>query len=102
MCLICMKYRMIILIIIIISMGQILLSYIANTSGTHSRTRTHTHARTHAHIHPAVADVQVIAILWRPTVTARPADDNAGSWVIQINTRAGDPISPEVLDVVRV
>ena len=36
-CLICMKYRMIILIIIIKRPGEILLSYIANTS----RTRTH-------------------------------------------------------------
>ena len=44
----------IILIIIIISLDQILLSYIANTS----RTRTHT----------AVA-VQVVAVRWRPTVT---------------------------------
>ena len=36
MCLICMKYRIIILIIIIISPGQILLWYIANTSRTHT------------------------------------------------------------------
>ena len=36
MCLICMTYWMIILIIIIISLGEILLSYIANTSRTHS------------------------------------------------------------------
>ena len=39
-CVICMKYRIIILIIIIISLGKILLSYIANTS------RTHIHAHT--------------------------------------------------------
>ena len=45
MCLICMKYRIIILIIIIISVGQKLLSYIANT---------HTHAHTRACIHVAV------------------------------------------------
>ena len=44
-CLICMKYRIIILIIIIISLGQILLSYIANTSCTHARARTHTPSR---------------------------------------------------------
>ena len=31
-CVICMKYRIIIVIIIIISLGEILLSYIANTS----------------------------------------------------------------------
>ena len=50
-CLICMKYRIIILIIIIISLGQILLSYIANTSRTHAcqRTRAHACASTHTH-----------------------------------------------------
>ncbi len=73
----------------------------ANTSHMHTHARmyvhacarmcTHTHARTHTH----TRDVQVIAVRWvRPTVTARSAGDNAGSWVIQINTRAGDPISP--------
>ena len=47
-CVICMKYRIIVLIIIIISLGQIILSYIymANTS------RTHTHTRTHSRIDP--------------------------------------------------
>ena len=35
-CLICMKYRIIILIIIIKRLGEISLSYIANTSCTHS------------------------------------------------------------------
>ena len=45
-CLICMKYRIIILIIIIISMGEILLSYIANTSRTHILTHTQTHTHT--------------------------------------------------------
>ena len=60
-CLISMKSRIIILIIIIISQGQILVSYIANTlrahvrtrAGTHVRTRACTHARTpiHAHTH---------------------------------------------------
>ena len=50
-CVIFMKYRIIFLIIIIISLGQILLSYLANTSRTHACTHahTHTHARTHAH-----------------------------------------------------
>ena len=37
-CLICMKYRIIIVIIIIKRLGGILLSYIANTSRTHART----------------------------------------------------------------
>ena len=39
MCLICMKYRIIILIIIIISLGKISLSYIANTSRMHACTK---------------------------------------------------------------
>ena len=37
-CLICMKYRIIILIIIIKRLGEILLSYMANTAHTHART----------------------------------------------------------------
>ena len=39
-----MKYRIIILIIIIISLGQILLSYIANTSHMQACACTRTHA----------------------------------------------------------
>ena len=46
MCLICMKYRIIILITIIISLGQILLSY-ENTSRTHAFMHAHTHIHTH-------------------------------------------------------
>ena len=72
-CLICMKYRIIILIIIIISLGQILLSYIANTSRTHApcqRTRAHACASTHTAVATAV---QVSAIHRRPPVTARSA-----------------------------
>ena len=37
-CLVCMKYRIIILIIIIISLGKIVSSYIANTPRTHACT----------------------------------------------------------------
>ena len=54
-CAISMKYRKIILIIIIISLDKILLSYIANTSRTHARnharTRKHTHTHTNTHTH---------------------------------------------------
>ena len=64
-CLICMKYR-IFLIIIIINLGQILLSYIANTSRTDARTR----------------------------VKARSAGDNSWSLAIEINTGTGGPVSP--------
>ena len=42
-CVICMKYRIIILLIIIISLGQIILSYMANTSHTHAGTHPPTH-----------------------------------------------------------
>ena len=41
-CMICMKYRIIILIIIIITLGKILSSYIANTSRTRTLAHTHT------------------------------------------------------------
>ena len=44
-CVISMKYRIIILVIIVISLGQIILSYIANTS----RMQKHTHTPTHRH-----------------------------------------------------
>ena len=47
-CVICTKYWILILIIIIISLGQILLSYIANTSRRHACTHAHMHTRTHA------------------------------------------------------
>ena len=57
--LICMKYRIIILIIIIISLGEILLLYIANISCTHSRTLAC--AYMHAGTHTAVS-VQVRCI----------------------------------------
>ena len=82
-CLICMKYRIIILIIIIISMGQILLSYIANTSRKHARMHTGANALTRAHTHTAVAAIQIIVIRWRPTVTAHSAGDNAGRWPLK-------------------
>ena len=48
-CVICMKYRIIALIIIIISLGQKLISCFANTS--HTLTHTHAHALTHTHTH---------------------------------------------------
>ena len=50
-CLTCMKYMLIILIIIIINLGEILLSYIANTSRTHARTHSRTHVRARACTH---------------------------------------------------
>ena len=73
-CVICMKYRIIVLIIIIISLGQIILSYMANTSRTHACMHTYTHAHTRAHPHarpPAAVTFQVVAVRWvgvRPTM----------------------------------
>ena len=97
MCVICMKYR---IIIINISLGQILLSYIANPSRTHACTRTH--ARTHTcHTPPSQFRLSLFVgsvphnrdgvntpfrrFRWRSM---------AGRWFIQINTRMGDPVSP--------
>ena len=91
MCVICMKYKIIILIIIIISLGQILLSYIANTSRMHAMT-----AREHTHTPPPPPfrlALFVGAQPWRPA----PLAIIAGSRVIQINTHAGHPISPRFL-----
>ena len=91
-CLICIKYRIIILIIIIISLGQILLSYIENTSRTHdARTRIYTRTRTHTP--PSLSGYHCAMGRWRPTVTARSAGDNGRRCFIQINTRECDPVS---------
>ena len=84
-CLSCMKYRIIILIIVIISLGQILLSYIADTSRTHARTCMREHRPPLYRLAPFVG-----AQPWRPA----PLAFIAGSRVIQINTRAGHSISP--------
>ena len=68
-CLICMKYRIIILIIIIISLGQILLSYIENTS------RMHAHARACTYTHRRAFQVNAVRWVggtqpWRPVPLA--------------------------------
>ena len=88
-----MKYRKMILIIIIISLGKIVLSYIANTLRMHEHMHTHTHrSRRHTGYHYSLAPNRDGLLRWR----------QCRSLVIQINTRAGDPISPEVLDVFRI
>ena len=86
-CVICMKYRIIILIIIN-SLGQILLSYIANTSRTHAppSLRLSLFAGSVAPYHDGV-NAPFRRFRWRSM---------AGRWFIQINTRTGDPVSPEV------
>ena len=64
-CAFSMKYRKMIFIIIIISLGKILLSYIANTSCMHARmhalARTHTHSRSHQ---PTTIAVLVVVVRW--------------------------------------
>ena len=92
-CLICMKYRRIFLIIIIISLGQIFLSYIAKTSSTHARTHTYTCARTRAHTHCrrrhtgyrySMVPNRDCPLRWR----------QCRSLAIEINTGPGGPVSP--------
>ena len=57
-----------ILIIIIISLGKVLLSYIANTSRTHACTHArmyvHTHAHTHTHSRTCSHQPTTIAVRW--------------------------------------
>ena len=92
-CLICMKYRIIILIIIIISLGQILLSYIANTSRTHACARTLAHACACKHTHtPPSPPCRLALFVGAQPRRPAPLAFIAGSRVIQINTRAGHPI----------
>ena len=108
MCVICMKYRIIILIIIIISVGQLVLSYIANTSHTRAHAHMHTHARAHTHTHtpPSPFRLSLFDGSLAPNRDAVNAPQTGrwrsmagrwrsmtGRWFIQINTRAGDPIS---------
>ena len=101
MCLISMKYRILILIITIISPGQIVLSYIANTSHTHAHTwYAHTHARTHTP--PRRSGYRCSMGRWLPSVTARSAGDN-GRCFIQINTRSeGDLVPPRFVCFSRI
>ena len=98
------KYRIIILIIIIMSLGQILLSYIVNTSRTHA----HIHARTHAHIHAhACTHSPPFRLLLFHGAPNREgpfalATMAVGASFNLIDTRESDPISPEVLYVLLV
>ena len=126
-CLICMKYRIIILIIII-SLGQIfyriLQTHHACTHArvqtrtrahacarTHTRTRAHARANTRAHAQPspsAPSAAQAIAFHRRPAVTASSAGIHrgalfiAGSRVIEINNTRKPPEFTDNLEVFRV
>ena len=103
MCLICMKYRIIIFIIIIISLDKILSSYIANTSRTHARTyarahsRTLAHIRAHAHAHPHTPVGCFGAPNPDSVMVGRTLSDAgetmADRRLIEINRRTSHPIS---------
>ena len=93
-CLICMKYRIIFLIIIIISLGQILLSYIANTSRTQARRHAPARTRTQPPPHTPPSPYRYSMGLCQPTLTTRTAGDNSWSLAIEINTGTGGPVSP--------
>ena len=99
MCLICMKYRITILIIIIISLGQIFFYRILQThyARAHARTRArpqaHACARTRVHIprrrrrtgyRYSVAPSRDGPLRWR----------QCRSLAIEINTGSGGPVSP--------
>ena len=96
-CLICVKYR-IFLIIIIISLGQILSSYILQIHHalTNGRTRVHTCER--VHIHRRRSGYRYSMGLWHPTVTPCSSGDNGWSMAIKY----WRPGFPEVLSVFRI
>ena len=110
-CLICMKYRIIVLIIIIISLGQIILSYMANTSCTHVRTHTLARARTHRPTHPPPSPSR-LSLLHGRCVPNHDEDTPsfqlfrwpwmAGRCFIEINSRVCEAVFEIVLDVFRV
>ena len=91
MCLICMKYGIIIFIITITLSAWV--KYYCRIFQTH-------HARTRIHPHPHHRIRSGSMRRWRPSVikSTPPFACSTGirSWVIQMNTRAGDPISPRV------
>ena len=106
---ICMTFRIIILLIIIINLGQILLSYFANTSRTHTSKHAYTHSHTyrhahaHAPTHPPPSPFRLsrfeVSLHVRPTVTQVTGGwrSMTGRCFIQINSRAGDSVFAIVL-----
>ena len=74
-----MKYRIIILIIIIFSQGKISLSYIANTSLTHACTHVRAHMLTLANTHtpppPTTVAVRCIGAPNQSVMVGRTAFD---------------------------
>ena len=106
-CQICMKYRIIILIIIIISLGKIESSYIANSSRTHACTdvRTRTLAHTHTPTQDRYCSLFRCAQPWlshgwaHPTRRWRDNGRSATHWNKQTHW---PPDFPEILEVARV
>ena len=100
---ICMKYR--ILIIIIVSVGQILLSYIANTSRTHARILADTHSPTHHHRR---SGCYCSMGRWGPTVTELTSlrrfrwRSMVGHCFIQMQSRSSDSVFVIVVGVFSV
>ena len=97
-CLICMKYRIIILIIIIIGLDKILSSYIANTSRTHARTYARAHSRTLAYTHTPTHDRRCFGAPNHDSFMVGRTLSDAGETMadrrlIEINRHTGHPIS---------
>ena len=103
--------RTMILIIIIISLGKLLLSYIANTSRTHERTHAHTrsnahaHTRSHPHPLPSLFAVSVCPTMTRSHGCAPPVRrwrDNVRSAIHSNKQSSGDSVFTIVWRVFRV
>ena len=84
-----MKFRIIIFIIIIISLGKISLSYIANTSRTHACTHARTLTLANTHTPPTTVAVRCIGAPNQSVMVGRTAFDAgetmAGRLSIEIN-----------------
>ena len=110
MCLICMKYRIIILLLSLSAWVKYYYrilkthharmhacmhacTYMHTHTHIHTHTHTHTHTHMHARTHTHTAEPFRLAMgRWRLTVMARSAGDNGRRCFIQINTgRSGFP-----------
>ena len=109
-CLICMKYRIIILIIIIISLGQIFYRILhthhaCTCAYTHARTSVRTHVRTHVHTHsrrrrhrpPHMLSLFGVAQPWRSAPLATMPNSGYSN-----NHTHWRPDYPDMLDVFRI
>ena len=99
-CVICIKYR--IIFCIIISLGQVLLSHIANTLHTHAR--THPHTCTHSRFRLSLFNGSVAPNHDGVNASLRRFGWQSmdGRCFIQINSRAGVSVFAIILGVFRV